>query len=319
MSTLKPASGDALQMRRQAFAQLAEVPAEVEWFANLDNERTRRAYQGDLKEFMAFSGLSSPDEFRLVARAHVLAWRADLEQRGLSGASIRRKLAALSSMFEYLCERNAVTHNPVKGVKRPKVDTYEGKTPALADGQARQLLDAPDAKTLKGKRDRAILAVLLFHGLRRAELCSLDVADIQERRGVTHLRIQGKGGKLRYLPLHPAAADRIKAYLDQAGHGQAQNAPLFRALRNATSDGRLSDQGVYANVVRHYGRQLGLDALPLFGPTPCAPPPLTNALENGADIAKVQEWLGHANIQTTRIYDRRQSRPEDSPTFKVAY
>jgi site-specific recombinase XerD len=66
--------------------------------------------------------------------------------------TIRRKLAALSSLFEHFCDANAVTHNPVKGVKRPKVESYEGKTPALGDGQARALLDAPGAETEKGMR-----------------------------------------------------------------------------------------------------------------------------------------------------------------------
>ena len=116
------------------FHQLSAVPAEPEWFASLDNPRTRRAYQIDLRDFMAFAGIRRPDEFRVVTRAHVLAWRRTLETRALSGATIRRKLAALSSLFEYLCEKNSVSFNPVKGAKRPK--TGEGKTPALGNHQA---------------------------------------------------------------------------------------------------------------------------------------------------------------------------------------
>jgi site-specific recombinase XerD len=309
----------ATRLSQAAFQQLADVPAEVEWFANIDNAQTRRAYQADLKEFMAFVGIQDALQFRTVVRAHVLAWRKDLEARRLAGASIRRKLSALSSLFEYLCECNAVVHNPVTGVKRPTIDSHEGKTPAIADGQARQLLDLPDPGTLKGKRDRAILAVLLYHGIRRAELCSLDVGSVQERRGVQHLKVLGKRGKLRYLLLHAAAAARIQDYLAHAGHGGDQNAPLFQALRNATHDARLTAQGVYANVVRHYGQKLGLNSMALFGPHAMRATAATNALEHGADIAKVQDWLGHANIQTTRIYDRRGSRPEDSPTFKVSY
>ncbi|MGV7244759.1 site-specific integrase, partial [Caballeronia sp. M23-90] len=92
---------------------------------------------------MMFSGIQQPNEFRIVTRSHVLAWRKTLEHRALSGATIRRKLAALSSLFEYLCEKNAVDFNPVKGAKRPRVDSNEGKTPALGDHQARALLDAP--------------------------------------------------------------------------------------------------------------------------------------------------------------------------------
>ena len=112
------------------FQGLAAVPAEAEWFANIDNPRTRRAYRNDIHEFMGFVGIETPEEFRTVTRAHVLAWRKDLEGRELSDTTIRRKLAALSSLFEHLCDANAVTHNPVKGVKRPKVESYEGKTSA---------------------------------------------------------------------------------------------------------------------------------------------------------------------------------------------
>jgi integrase/recombinase XerD len=101
-------------------------------------------------DFMRFTGIAKPEEFRTVTRAHVIAWRDDLVQRALSGMTVRHRLAALSSLFEYLCEKNAVTHNPVKGVKRPPVESYEGKTPALGDHQARKLLDAPD-----GVRSRA--------------------------------------------------------------------------------------------------------------------------------------------------------------------
>src|SRR5688500_5634720 len=133
-------------LTRSEFQSLGAVPAEVEWFANIDNKRTRRAYQIDLRDFMHFVNIQRPEEFRIVTRAHVIAWRKLLEARQLGGATIRRKLAALSSLFEYLCDNNAVTHNPVKGVKRPKVESYEGKTPALGDHQARELLNAPDPK-----------------------------------------------------------------------------------------------------------------------------------------------------------------------------
>jgi len=78
------------------FHQLAAVPAEAEWFANLDNPRTRRAHRIDLRDCMDFAGIRQPDEFRIVTRAHLLAWRKVLEARALSGATIQRKLAALS-------------------------------------------------------------------------------------------------------------------------------------------------------------------------------------------------------------------------------
>ena len=301
------------------FQELAAVPAAVEWFANIDNPRTRRAYQGDLEDFCGFIGLSAAAEFRSVNRAHVLAWRAELEQRGLAGATIRRKLAALASLFDHLLESNAVAGgNPVHGVKRPRIETNEGKTPALGDHQAKALLEAPDPDTLKGKRDRAILAVLLYHGLRREEAAQLMVADIQERRGIKHLRIHGKGGKLRFLPLHPVAAERIHAYLVMSGHQLVDaKAPLFVPLRGRPTGTGISANGIYA-VVGHYAKAAGIEVAGL-GVHGLRATAATNALDHEADIAKVQVWLGHANISTTRIYDRRQNRPEDSPTFRVKY
>jgi len=321
-----PSGGVALGAGRRAltaleFQGLAAVPHEAEWFANIDNPRTRRAYRIDIHEFMGFVGIGRPEEFRTVTRAHVLAWRKDLEGRELSGTTIRRKLAALSSLFEHLCDANAVTHNPVKGVKRPKVESYEGKTPALGDGQARALLDAPGAETLKGRRDRAILSVLLYHGLRREELCTLKVRDIHPRRGVLHLRVHGKGGKVRYLPLHPGTAELVTDYLEAVGHGEDLAGALFRPMKNnntgGTLDGAITADGIY-RMVKHYAERVGAH-IEGFGAHSLRATAATNALDHEADIAKVQEWLGHANIATTRLYDRRKMRPEDSPTFKVRY
>src|SRR5271156_5816045 len=115
------------------FLRLAEVPPEVEWFANIRNRSTRRAYENAIRDFMRFTGIARAEEFRTVTRAHVIAWRDDLGGREdiQSGATVRHRLAALSSLFEYLCEKNAVSYNPVKGVKRPKAESGEGKTPAL--------------------------------------------------------------------------------------------------------------------------------------------------------------------------------------------
>lgn len=302
------------------FQVLAVVPAEAEWFANIDNEGTKRVYATSLREFMTFVGISRAEEFRIVTRAHVIAWRKDLEERTLSGATIRGKLAALSSLFEYLCDKNAVTHNPVKGVKRPKVETYEGKTPALGDHQARALLEAPAEDTIKGKRDRAILSVLLFHALRREELCKLKVRDITERRGVKYFRVHGKGGKIRYIPCHSGTLERIDDYLAHVGVAGDDSGALFRPTKSKSGllDDAITPDGVY-RMIRAYAEKAKIANIERLGAHAMRATAATNALDHGADIAKVQEMLGHANIQTTRIYDRRKTKPEDSPVFKVAY
>ncbi|MFL5265493.1 MAG: tyrosine-type recombinase/integrase, partial [Stellaceae bacterium] len=186
------------------FQQLAAVPPEVEWFANIRNASTRRAYENAIQDFMSFTGIGRPEEFRAVTRAHVIAWRDDLARRKLGGATVRHRLAALSSLFEYLCEKNAVTHNPIKGVKRPRSESGEGKTPALGDHQARELLCAPGENTVKDKRDGAILSSLLYHALRREELCKLKVRDFRHARRARAAPESLRQGRQNALP--PAAS-----------------------------------------------------------------------------------------------------------------
>jgi integrase/recombinase XerD len=101
------------------FAALSAIPPEAEWFANVRNRHTRENYQRDIRQFIAFAGLGSAEQLWEVTRPHVLAWRDHLQGRSLANDTIRRKLAALSSLYDYLCNRHAVLHNPVLGVRRP--------------------------------------------------------------------------------------------------------------------------------------------------------------------------------------------------------
>jgi integrase/recombinase XerD len=300
------------------FHRLSDVPPEAEWFGNITNPNTRRAYENAIRDFMAFTGIARPEEFRTVTRAHIIAWRDELARRGLGGGTVRHRLSSLASLFEYLCDQNAVTHNPVKGVARPKTESAEGKTPAIGDHQARKLLAAPNDDSVGSKRDRAMLSTLLFHALRREELCKLRVRDFRHtRKGVPHLKVSGKGGKTRYVPLHPGTNALIHDYLAAAGHDADDAGALFRPIRNnrtGKTEGAITADGVY-RIVRGYSAALGFE----IGVHALRATAATNALDHEADIAKVQEWLGHANIATTRIYDHRRTRPEDSPTFKVAY
>lgn len=297
------------------FHRLTEVPPEAEWFANLSNAGTRRIYEAAVKDFMRFAGIVRPEEFRIVTRAHIIAWRDELVRRSLGGSTIRNRLA---SLFEYLCEKNAVTHNPVKGVERPKTESGEGKTPALGDHQARKLLDAPPDDTVRSKRDRAILSTLLFHAL-RAPSCANSRSGIFATRAkpCRISRCRAKAARPAICRCIPAPTRFIHDYLEAAGHGADDAGALFRPVRNNTTgrlDQAITPDAIY-KLVRAYSAALGFE----IGAHALRATAATNALDHAADIAKVQEWLGHANIATTRIYDHRRTRPEDSPTFKVAY
>lgn len=306
------------RLTEEQFQQLHAMPAAAEWFANISNPQTRRAYQLNIADFCSFFGIQEPAQFQSVTRGHVLAWRTQMEQRRLAGSTQRRKLSALASLYDYLLNAHAISGgNPVHSVKRPVLETHEGKTPGLSDQQASALLGAPDPRPLKGKRDRAILAVLLYHGLRREEAARLQRDDVQEQRGIEHLRVHGKGGKPRYLPLHPVAAERITAYWNALPETDEQGGALFRSLRGPTTGEGVSVDGLYALVTQYAkAARIKVAGLGVHGLRVTAS---TNALENDAEIAKVQAWLGHANISTTKIYDRREAKTESSPTFEVRY
>jgi integrase/recombinase XerD len=133
--------------------------------------------------------------------------------------------------------------------------------------------------------------------------------------------VQGKGGKLRYIPTHAHSLRLVTDYLEAAGHGQDMDGPLFRPIVNPRAGHTataLTPRGVYIAVVVRYMKQVGIQGENM-GPHALRATAATSALEHNADIAKVQEWLGHASISTTRVYDRRGSKPEDSPTFRVTY
>jgi integrase/recombinase XerD len=118
-----PIAGGERRLTAGEFHRLADVPPEIEWFANLTNRHTRRTYETAVTDFMRFAGIAQPAEFRVVTRAHVIEWRDDLRMRlnrcgkPLSDASVRHRLAALSALFDYLCNKNAVTHNPVRSYR----------------------------------------------------------------------------------------------------------------------------------------------------------------------------------------------------------
>ncbi|MEJ6579807.1 MAG: site-specific integrase [Akkermansiaceae bacterium] len=123
--------------------------------------------------------------------------------------------------------------------------------------------------------------------------------------------------KICDVPIHPAALRLVEEYLEQAGHREERSGPIFRTLSNNRDEDNpapLSQSSLYRNVIKKCSLVAGLDVARVSNHTMRATS-ATNALSNSADIAKVQEWLGHANVSSTELYDRRPSKPEDSPTF----
>lgn len=312
--TVIPATGAG------ALDVLRAIPEERVWLESQQSPQTRRAYRSDVVHFMQTMHITETAEFRKVDRMAIVAWKRKMEQDGAKPRSVRRRLSALSSLFSHLVDKHAVDSNPVREIRRPRVNRKQGTTPAFSSAQARKLLDAPNPATLQGLRDRAILSVGLQVGPRRAEIAGLKVKDLHMNAGYPALHFIRKGGEDHSLAIHPQAAERIRVYLEAARHADDRDGPLFRPVRQswrAESLRRHLDPDMIDRVVRKYVREIGLNHG--FSAHSMRATFITRALDNGASLEEVQRAAGHADATTTKLYDRRGYNPEKSASFFASY
>ncbi len=304
-----------------AVAALAGIPEEEIWLAKQKSARTRRAYRQDVEHFMRTLRITSVDELRAVDHRAVIYWERFLrETDGAQASTIRRRLAALSSLFKHLVAHGYSERNPVVDVSRPTINREEGSTLAFSKQQARKILDAPSEQTVEGLRDRAILSIGLQAGLRRSEIASLSVSDLHENRGFDALRVLRKGGRKDALAINPQTAQRIKSYLLVSGHAEDMSGPLFRPLKHNGKQQearRAMDPDSIDRMVRKYAKGLGLDRG--YSAHSMRATFITTALENGASLEDVQKAAGHRDPSTTKLYDRRGYNPEKSASFFATY
>jgi site-specific recombinase XerD len=300
---------------------LKTIPEEAVWLESRKSARTRRAYRTDVAHFMRTFNITSPEELRQIDHRAVYAWERQLrEVEGKEASTVRRRLAALSSLFTHLIKFGVVEQNPVRDVERPAINRREGMTRAFSQKQARKILDAPNPETVMGLRDRAILSVGLQVGFRRAEIASLKVKDLHENLEYDSLKVTRKGGKKGSLAIHQQTAQRIKAYLDRAGHKDDLEGPLFRPVRGnreGQDERRHLHPDVIDRILRKYAKRIGLERG--YSAHSMRATFITTALENGAGLEDVQLAAGHADPSTTKLYDRRGYNPEKSASFFANY
>ncbi len=231
---------------------LRAIPEEHLWLENQRSPATRRAYASDVVGFMRYFGITAPDELRRVGRGAVLAWRRALEVSATKPATIRRKLAALSSLFTHLVQHQVLRENPCREIVRPRVNARRRTTPAFS---------------LQGLRDRALLSVGFQAGPRRSSIVRLRVRDFHQDAGYDCLRFVWKGGHEHAVALHPQTAQRIRDYLGAAGHGGEGESPLFQTVwgegppRGPHRQASGADPGALRSPARDRGALLGpLDA-----------------------------------------------------------
>lgn len=252
---------------------------------------TLENYRRDLAKFSQFCAQRQFDDWRLIDAHCIRNFVAEQHRNGLGGRSIQRALSALRTLFNFLIREAVVTNNPVNGVRSPK---SVRKLPDVLDvDQMGRLLDISDTDEL-ARRDLAMMELTYSSGLRLAELINLDVKDIDFDEAM--LRITGKGGKTRVVPVGRYALEAIKQWLSCRSALVDVNEPAMFVSRHGR---RLTPRAVQLRM-RQWSIKQG---------TPGRVHPhllrhsfASHLLESSGDLRAVQELLGHADISTTQIY-----------------
>jgi integrase/recombinase XerD len=313
--TLLSAAGTPPSLRRQ----IAE--AKQAWLAKSSSRDTRSNYDRDLSQFLAFAGVP-PERLELLADvrpAQVAAWRDHLLGQELANSSVARKMTVLRSLYSYLQSYGYIGRNPAHSdfVDTPTVPR-DGKTVALSTADCRRLLDAPSAEKPRGIRDRALLSVLAYTGIRVGELVRLKVGSYKQHGVHRILEVHGKGGKERRVPIPAPAAERLEKWIDAASIRDDASGSLFRPQAKATGFGeRAMTRRAVQKLMEGYVKRLGLDsAVTVHSLRVTA---LTTARVNGSDILDLQDFAGHADPRTTLTYIRQGDRLSDSPAYAIKY
>lgn len=253
---------------------------------------SRRAYSKALDDFLAWL---PPRPF---TKAAVQEYKALLESSGLSASTINLRLAPIRKLAQEASDNGlldpalAAAIQRVKGVRRLGVRLGNW----VSAEEAARLIQTPYAGTLRGKRDRAILAVLVGCALRRSELVSLRVGDLQEREGrAVFADIRGKGGRVRTVPVPDWVRSAVADWTREAGITEGR---LFRSLGKADRVGESLTGAAVLWIVRHHATLAGF---------PLAPHDLRRTCARlcrlaGGGLEQIQMLLGHASLQTTERY-----------------
>jgi integrase/recombinase XerC len=262
----------------------------------LDTERnvsphTLEAYRRDLEQLAVFvcrekgEGATVSDVDHLLLRRYLA-----LLGKSARKSSIGRKLAAIRSFFRYLLRRGVVTKNPAELIATPK---KENRLPFHLDiDQVTTLVEAPADDQRHAQRDRAILELLYSCGLRVSELTGLNIAEVDLSGGM--VRVMGKGGKERIVPVGSRAITAIREYLAGRGDPDASG-PLFLNTRGQRINRRSVARIIDVHVLR-------IAAFKRISPHILRHTFATHMLEGGADLRAIQELLGHASLSTTQKY-----------------
>lgn len=286
-------ANDQLLVRQDAAAEVAIQTV----LDSLDSPHSKRAYERHLREFIAWHRVSGQTA---INKALVQRYAAELHGNGIAASTVNQKLSAIRKLALEAADNGALDNGIANGIKAVRGIRQEGTRAGnwLTKQDAQKMLNAADTGTPKGLRDRAILALLIGCGLRRAEAVKLTFDHIQQRDGRWVLvDLIGKRNKVRSVPMPPWAKVAIDAYTSAAG---LSTGLVFRPVNRGGHITResVTEQAIY-NMVAEYAERLGLGKI--------APHDLRRtfaklAHKGGSALDQIQLSLGHSSIQTTERY-----------------
>ncbi|WP_286945207.1 tyrosine-type recombinase/integrase [Acetobacterium sp. UBA5834] len=264
---------------------------------------TIESYMGDIRKYLEWLENKQGTFEGQLSRVSITSYRNQLEQQNYAVNTINKKINSLHSFNHYLiregfCEKLVVFPN------KDKIKIANGSEKEVAvfsDDEVEQLLFFLEKKDLVSLRDRTILLTLLYTGLRVSEVVGLKIQDID--RLTMNLKVVGKGGKYRELPIKPELAETIKSYLET----ERKDSPFASSdYLFVTQRAKKMDTDTVNKLLNKHGKALGMILYPhKFRHTFC-----TRLLKKGVDLTTVAKLAGHANIQTTASFYINTSRED---------
>ncbi len=262
------------------------------WLESGLSRNTLDAYRSDLRLFCRWGGHSL--QLDKVTREQVQNYFHERMQKGSSARSTARLTTTLRRFYQYLLREGRITEDPMLELQAPKIG--RPLPVSLSEAQVEQLLDTPDVAVPLGLRDRAMLETLYATGLRVTELVNLTLAQVDRITGL--VRVIGKGGRERLVPLGETCLEWVERYIADARAdllNQKQSQYLF-----VTRHGSAMTRQAFWQLIKRYSQLAGIETV--LSPHTLRHAFATHLLNHGADLRSVQMLLGHSDLSTTQIY-----------------
>jgi integrase/recombinase XerD len=255
------------------------------------SKNTIEAYQRDLISFLDYLDHSDIKDLNMVSNEHMICFLEEGKKHHYATSTICRQLVSMKVFFRFMKKEGVIDKDPSLFLESPKM--WQLIPEVLTVDEVTALLAAPDTTSFLGARDKALFEMIYASGLRVSEICAMNITDVSD----DSVRVKGKGGKERIVPIAKKALTSVDTYLN-----------TFRSLSKGgdehalfiTQQGKRIDRIAVWNRMKYYSKKAGIAKN--ISPHTLRHSFATHLLENGADLRVIQEMLGHASIATTDRY-----------------